>query len=121
MMTMHHLTYRTLHRQKSINWVSNHFRIHRIPQIWPSATINCCQNLKKWLCRKRFESNKEVECEKEGYFGRFDKSYYMEGIEKLTDRWNRCIELKREYFKKYNRFLEKNKFLFILSHQYQTP
>ena len=57
-------------------------------------------NLKRWLCRKRFESNKEVEWEKEGYFGRFDKSYYLEGIEKLNDRWNRCIELKREYFKK---------------------
>ena len=27
---MHHLTHRTLRKQKSMNWVSNRFRIHRI-------------------------------------------------------------------------------------------
>ena len=43
-------------------------------------------NLKRWLCRRRFESNKEVEWETEGYFGGFDKSYYLEGIEKLKDQ-----------------------------------
>ena len=43
MMTMHHLTHRTLHRQKSTNWVWNRFRIHRILQIRPPATIICSQ------------------------------------------------------------------------------
>ena len=43
MVTMHHLTHRTLHRQKSMNWVSNRFRIHSILQIWPPATIICSQ------------------------------------------------------------------------------
>ena len=43
MMTMHHLTHRLLHRQKSMNWVSNRFRIHRILQTWPLATIICSQ------------------------------------------------------------------------------
>ena len=45
----------------------------------------------------------------------------MEGIEKLKDRSTHCIDLKGEYIKKENRFLHKNKFLFILSRQYQTP
>ena len=56
-------------------------------------------NLKRWLRSRRFELNEEVEWETEGYFGRFDKSYYLEGIEKLKDRWTRCIELKGEYIK----------------------
>ena len=30
-------------RQKSMNWVSNRFRIHRIRQTWPPATIICSQ------------------------------------------------------------------------------
>ena len=35
--------HQTLHRQKSMNWVSNRFRIHRIFQTWPPATIICSQ------------------------------------------------------------------------------
>ena len=54
------------------------------------------QDLKRWLYGKRFESNEQVEWEAEGYFGRFDKSYYLEGIEKLKDHWTRCIELEVE-------------------------
>ena len=57
-------------------------------------------NLKRWLCGMRFESNEEVEWDSEGYFGGFNKSYYLKGIEKLKDRWTRCIELKREYIEK---------------------
>ena len=43
MMTMRHLTHRTLHRQRIMNWVSNRFRIHRILQACPPATIICSQ------------------------------------------------------------------------------
>ena len=57
-------------------------------------------NLKRWMCGRRFESNEEVEWETEGYFGGLDKSYYLEGIKKLKDRWTRCIELKGEYIEK---------------------
>ena len=39
------------------------------------------------ICGRRFKSNEQVEWEPEGYFGEFDKSYYLEGIEKLTDCW----------------------------------
>ena len=53
-------------------------------------------NLKRWLCGRRFESNEKLEWGTEGYFGGFDESYYLEGIEKLKDCWIRCIELKGE-------------------------
>ena len=49
-------------------------------------------NLQRWLCGRRFESNEQVELETEGYFGGFDKSYYLESIEKLKDRWTRCVK-----------------------------
>ena len=44
MMTMHHLTHQTLHRQESMNWVLNRFRTHRILQTVDSninANIRC--------------------------------------------------------------------------------
>ena len=34
-------------------------------------------NLKRWLYGRRFESNEEVRWETEGYFGGFDKLYYL--------------------------------------------
>ena len=51
----------------------------------------------RWLRGRRVESNEEVEWETEECFGGFDKSYYLEGIEKLKDGWTRCIELKGEF------------------------
>lgn len=54
-------------------------------------------NLKRWLCGKRFENNEEVEFETDGYFGRLQPEYYLKGIRKLEDRWNRCILLKGDY------------------------
>ena len=36
----------------------------------------------------------------EGYFGGYDKLYYLEGIENLNYRWIRSIVLKGEYVKK---------------------
>ena len=49
------------------------------------------------MCGRRFELNEEVEWETEEYFRGFDKSYYLEGIDKFKDHWTRCIELKEEY------------------------
>lgn len=34
------------------------------------------------------------------YFLHFDKSYYMDGIEKLEHRWTKCIDLKEDYVEK---------------------
>ena len=56
-------------------------------------------NLKRWLCGRRFESNEEVEWETEGYFEGFHKSYYLEGLDELKDRWTR-MELTGEYIAK---------------------
>ena len=43
---------------------------------------------------------KKLNGKKEGYFGGFDKLYYLKYIENLKDHWTRCIELKREYIEK---------------------
>ena len=48
----------------------------------------------------RFGEKFGAKWETEGYFGGFDKSYYLEGIGKLKDRWSRCIEQKGEYNEK---------------------
>ena len=53
-------------------------------------------NPKRWLRGRPFESNKEVEWKIKGYFGGFDKSYYLTGIEMFEDRWTHCIELKEK-------------------------
>ena len=68
-----------------------------LPHLPPPSDYYLFPNVKRWLCGRRLESNEEVESETEGYFGGFDKSNYFEGIEKLKDRWTRCIELKGEY------------------------
>lgn len=57
-------------------------------------------DLKKWLGGKRFESNGEVIAATEAYFKDFEKSYYSKGIEKLENRWTKCIELNGDYVEK---------------------
>ena len=57
-------------------------------------------DLKKWLRGKRFESNGEVIAATEAYFKDFEKSYYSKGIEKLENRWTKCIELNGDYVEK---------------------
>lgn len=57
-------------------------------------------NLKRWLAGKRFESNEEIEFETDAYFGRLQSDYYLEGLKKLEDRWNRCIALNGDYVEK---------------------
>ena len=34
------------------------------------------------------------------YFEGLEKSYYTEGLEKLENRWSKCIELKGDYVEK---------------------
>ena len=66
MITKHHLTHRTLHRQKSMNWVMNRFRIHRILQTWPPATIIYSQTSRDgcvvafWVERRSWMGNRRV-------------------------------------------------------------
>lgn len=54
-------------------------------------------HLKKFLRGKRFSSNEEVVAAVDGYFEGLPDSHYRDGIHKLEDRWNKCIELQGEY------------------------
>ena len=54
-------------------------------------------DLKKMLQGKRFGSNEEVIAETEVYFESKDESFYEIGIEKLDNRWNKCITFKENY------------------------
>ena len=57
-------------------------------------------NLKKWLGGKRFYSNDEIISQTNTYFEDLEKSYFLEGIQKLEKRWTKCIELKGDYIEK---------------------
>jgi len=54
-------------------------------------------DLKRMLAGKKFSSDEEVIAETEAYFKDKNKSYYKNGIEKLCDRYNRCIDLEGNY------------------------
>lgn len=45
------------------------------------------------LTGKNFSTDEEVIGETEEYFAAEGKSYYKDGIEKLENRYNRCIAL----------------------------
>jgi [histone H3]-lysine36 N-dimethyltransferase SETMAR len=49
-------------------------------------------DLKRMLAGKKFSTNQEVITATEAYFEAMLKSYYKNGIEKLYDRYNHCIE-----------------------------
>ena len=95
--------HKSAHRPIRVNGVCiEHFigkKAWRSPDLAPSDYY-LFPNLKRCLCGKRFESNEEVEWETKRYFGKFGKSYYLEGIKKLKDLWTCCIELKEEYIEK---------------------
>ena len=77
-------------------------------------------NLKKWLGGKRFCSNDEIIDQTNAYFMDLEKSYFLEGIQKLEKRWTleTCIELKGDYVEKYFFFLQKNCVSFKKSRTY---
>ena len=54
-------------------------------------------DLKRMLAGKKFCADEEVIEEIEAYFEAKDKSYYKNGIEKLYDRYNRCIAREGNY------------------------
>jgi hypothetical protein len=49
------------------------------------------------LAGKQFCTNEEIIAGTEAYYEALSKSYYKKGIEKLYDRYNRCIALDRNY------------------------
>lgn len=54
-------------------------------------------DLKRMLAGQKFKTNDEVIAETEAYFEDKPKEYYKSGIEKLEDRYNRCIALEGNY------------------------
>jgi histone-lysine N-methyltransferase SETMAR len=54
-------------------------------------------DLKRMLAGKKFKTDEEVIAETEAYFEDKPKSYYKSGIEKLEDRYTRCIALEGNY------------------------
>jgi hypothetical protein len=54
-------------------------------------------DLKRMLAGKNFNTNEEVITKIEAYFEAMSKSYFKNGIEKLYDRYNRCIAHERNY------------------------
>lgn len=57
-------------------------------------------HLKQYLRGKRFSSNEEVIAAVEGYFAELPENHYSQGIHKLEDRWNKCIEVEGNYAEK---------------------
>lgn len=57
-------------------------------------------NLKKWLAGKRFSTNEEVIDTVNGYFADLEKSYFLDGMKKLENRWTKCVALKGDYVEK---------------------
>ena len=57
-------------------------------------------NLNQWLGEKRFYSNDKIISQTNSYFEDLEKSYFLEGIQKLKKRWTKCIEFKGDYIEK---------------------
>ncbi|KAG5312872.1 SETMR methyltransferase, partial [Acromyrmex insinuator] len=76
----------------------NEFRYELLlhPAYSPDLFHFLFSNLKKWFGGKRFE---QLIAETEAYF-EGDKSYYLDGLKKLENRWINCIELKGDYVEK---------------------
>lgn len=66
------------------------------PDLAPSDYI-LFSDLKRMLAGNKFSANEEVIAETEAYFEAKDKLYYKNSIEKLYDRYNRCIALEGNY------------------------
>lgn len=56
-------------------------------------------DMKTWLADKTFSLN-EVIVETEIHFEQFDKSYFLEGLKKWQERWEKCIALRGDYIEK---------------------
>lgn len=66
------------------------------PDLAPSD-FHLFPNLKKYLRGKRFSSNDEaIACVNE-YFEGLPEKHFRDGINKLENRWKKCIELRGDY------------------------
>ena len=66
------------------------------PDLAPS-NFRLFSHLKKFMRGKHFSSNDEVIAAVDEYFADLPENHYRDGIYKLEERWNKCIELLGEY------------------------
>lgn len=57
-------------------------------------------NVKKWLAGKKFGTNEEVIDDVNEYFTDPEKTYFLEKMKKLDNRWTKRVALKRDYVEK---------------------
>jgi [histone H3]-lysine36 N-dimethyltransferase SETMAR len=77
-----------------------HYRLLEHPPYSPDlapSDFHLFPNLKKFLRGKRFSNNDEVIATVNEYFEGLPENHFRDGINKLENRWNRCIELFGEY------------------------
>uniref|UniRef100_A0A8D2KSQ6 Tc1-like transposase DDE domain-containing protein n=1 Tax=Varanus komodoensis TaxID=61221 RepID=A0A8D2KSQ6_VARKO len=57
-------------------------------------------NLKKDLCGKRFSNDEELKVAINAHFLDKEEGYFLQGIEELISRCNKCIEVMGDYIEK---------------------
>ena len=58
---------------------------------------------------KRFSSNEEAITFANNYFAEKNAEYYLDGLQRWEHRWEKCVELQRDYVEKQNKnFSEKD-------------
>ena len=57
-------------------------------------------SLKKHLKGQRFHSNKDVIFAVEEWFESHPKSYYAQGLVKVKERWQKCVDMQGDYVEK---------------------
>ena len=57
-------------------------------------------SLKKHLKGQRFHSNEDVISAGEEWFESHPKSYYAQGLLKVKERWQKCVDMQGDYVEK---------------------
>ena len=53
------------------------------------------------------------------YFAEKNAEYYLDGLQRLEHRWEKCVELQGDYVKKFKKFSEKMSCTFVRSETFQ--
>ena len=69
------------------------------PELAPSYFF-LFPSLKKYLKGQRFHSNEDVISAVEKWFESHPKSYYAQGLLKVKERWQKCINMQGDYVEK---------------------
>ena len=64
---------------------------------WPQVIIICNQNFKTHLRGTRFRDDDELKAATEAWFWDQTDNFYFKGIDCLTEKWAKYIEVKGDY------------------------